>query len=42
MLGVKDLSCALPLDLICRASSLDHGHKASWRQERLFFDGWLS
>jgi hypothetical protein len=42
MLGVKDLSSALPLNLICQASSLDHGHKASWWQERLFFDGWLS
>jgi hypothetical protein len=39
---VKDLSCALPLDLIRRASSLDHGHEASWWWERLFFDDWLS
>jgi hypothetical protein len=41
VLGVKDLSCALPLDFIHRAPSLDHGHEASWWQERLFFDGWL-
>jgi hypothetical protein len=42
MLGVKDLSCALLLDFIRRAPSLDHGHEASWWRECLFFDGWLS
>jgi hypothetical protein len=39
--GVEYLSCTLPLDFIRRAPSLNHGHKASWWQERLFFDGWL-
>jgi hypothetical protein len=41
MLGMKKLACALPLNLIRQASSLDHGHKAPWWRERLFFDGWL-
>jgi hypothetical protein len=41
VLGVKDLTCALPLNLIHRASSLDHGHEAPWWREHLFFDGWL-
>jgi hypothetical protein len=39
--GVEYLSCPLPLDFIRRAPSLNHGHEASWWQERLFFDGWL-
>jgi hypothetical protein len=34
-------SCALPLDFIRRTPSLNHWHEASWRRERLFFDGWL-
>jgi hypothetical protein len=42
MLGMKDFSSVLPLDPICQASSLDHGHKTSWRRERFFFDGRLS
>jgi hypothetical protein len=42
MLGVKNLSAMLPLNPICRASSLDHRHETSWRRERFFFDGWLS
>jgi hypothetical protein len=42
MLGVKDLSTTLPLNPICRASSLDHRHETSWRRERFFFDGRLS
>jgi hypothetical protein len=41
MLGVKDFSSALPLDPICWASSLDHGHETSQRRERFFFDDWL-
>jgi hypothetical protein len=41
VLGVKYFSCALPLDFIRRAPSLDHGHEASWWRERLLFDGWL-
>jgi hypothetical protein len=41
MFGVEYLSCALPLDLIRRTPPLNHGHEASWRRERLFFDGWL-
>jgi hypothetical protein len=39
--SVEYLSCALPLDFIRRAPSLDHGHEASWWREHLFFDGWL-
>jgi hypothetical protein len=35
------LPCTLPLDFVRRAPSLNHGHKASWWQEHLFFDGWL-
>jgi hypothetical protein len=42
MLGVKDFSSTLPLDPICRASSLNHGHEASWRRERFFFNDRLS
>jgi hypothetical protein len=42
MLGVKYLSATLPLNPICRASSLDHRHETSWRWERFFFDGRLS
>jgi hypothetical protein len=42
MLGMKDLSATLPLNPIHRASSLDHRHEASWRQEHFFFDGRLS
>jgi hypothetical protein len=26
---------------IRRAPSLNHGHEALWRRQRLFFDGWL-
>jgi hypothetical protein len=39
---MKDFSSALPLDPICRASSLDHGHETSWRRECFFFDSRLS
>jgi hypothetical protein len=39
---MKDFPSALPLDPICRASSLDHGHEASWWRERFFFDDRLS
>jgi hypothetical protein len=39
---MKDLSAALPLNPICRASSMDHRHETSWRRERFFFDGRLS
>jgi hypothetical protein len=39
---MKDFSSALPLDPICRVSSLDHGYETSWRRERFFFDGRLS
>jgi hypothetical protein len=42
MLSVKDFSSALPLDPICWASSLDHGHETTWHWERFFFDGRLS
>jgi hypothetical protein len=38
---MKNLSVALPLNPICRASSLDHRHETLWRQERFFFDGRL-
>jgi hypothetical protein len=41
MLGMKNLSAMLPLNPICRASSLDHRHETSWRWERFFFDGQL-
>jgi hypothetical protein len=41
VLGVKNFACVLPLNLIHRASSLDHGHEAPWWRECLFFDGWL-
>jgi hypothetical protein len=39
---MKDFPSALPLDPIFRASSLDHGHEASWWRERFFFDDRLS
>jgi hypothetical protein len=42
MLGVENFPSALPLDLICRASSLYHGHETSWQRERFFFDDRLS
>jgi hypothetical protein len=42
MLGVKNLSATLPLNPICRASSLDHRHETSWRWECFFFDGRLT
>jgi hypothetical protein len=42
MLGMKYFSSALPLDPICRATSLDHGHETSWWREHFFFDGRLS
>jgi hypothetical protein len=38
---MKDFPSALPLDPIYRASSLDHGHEASWWWERFFFDDML-
>jgi hypothetical protein len=41
MLSVKDLPRALPLDLVRRAPSLNHGHESSWWRERLLFVGWL-
>jgi hypothetical protein len=41
VLSVKDFLCALPLDLVCRAPSLNHGHESSWWRERLLFIGWL-
>jgi hypothetical protein len=39
---MKDFSSALPLDPICRAPSLDHGHKTSWQWECFYFDYRLS
>jgi hypothetical protein len=39
---MKYFLSALPLDLICRASSLDHGHKTSWRWECFFYNDRLS
>jgi hypothetical protein len=38
MLGVENFPFALPLDPICRAPSLDHGHETSWQRECFFFD----
>jgi hypothetical protein len=40
--GVKHFSCALPLDFIRRAPSLNHGHETSWWQKLLFLIGRLS
>jgi hypothetical protein len=41
MLSVEDPPCALPLDFVRRASSLNHGHESSWRRECLLFVDWL-
>jgi hypothetical protein len=40
--GVKHFSCALSLNLIRRATPLNHGHKTSWRRELFFLIGRLS
>jgi hypothetical protein len=39
---MKYLSATLPLNPICRVSSLDHRHETSWRWECFFFDDRLS
>jgi hypothetical protein len=41
MLGVEHLPCALPLDFVRRAPSLNHGHESSWWRECLLFVSWL-
>jgi hypothetical protein len=41
MFGMENLPCTLPLDFICRAPSLNHGHESSWWRECLLFDSWL-
>jgi hypothetical protein len=38
---MENLSCALPLDLVCRVPSLNHGHESSCWQKYLFFGSWL-
>jgi hypothetical protein len=38
---VEHLPCALPLDFVRRAPSLNHGHEFSWWRERLLFVSWL-
>jgi hypothetical protein len=38
---VEDLPCALPLDFVRRAPSLNHGHESSWWWECLLFIGGL-
>jgi hypothetical protein len=40
--GVKHFSCALPLNFICWAPSLNHGHETSWRRELFFLVGQLT
>jgi hypothetical protein len=39
--GMKNLSCTLPLNLVRRASSLNHRHESSRWRECLFFGSWL-
>jgi hypothetical protein len=42
VLSVENFSSAFPLDTVCRASPLNHGHKTSWWQKCFFFDDRLS
>jgi hypothetical protein len=42
VLGVENFPSALPLDTICQASPLDHGHETTWWWECFFFDDRLS
>jgi hypothetical protein len=41
VLGMENLPSALPLDMICRAPPLDHGHKTTWWWKCFFFDDQL-